>query len=269
MRSDSKPRRRRPVEEMTSAFILPDITLQGLPSSGEAQPVLSAAAQHVLDGIAQHDGRNCTVCSRVIPFNKQKQGHDDTKSNTTIKVPALVPVSERMPEPTPYEEEPTMRPSQPPAKALAVVMKALQDELAHLKMELARYQAAYNKHDPSLSKRMRKSVYKKIEALLKTIDVKADQIYALYDVLEGQKADGPEMCDKELELTLNSIGVDLDNLGRESGLEQPHASRGAGVAESVRSDESDEEDLPWEGLENTAETSKSGQAQTRRRSLGY
>ncbi|KAI9715463.1 MAG: hypothetical protein M1812_005939 [Candelaria pacifica] len=270
VRENSKLRRRRPVEEMTSAFILPDITIQGLPTGDGAQPVLSATAQHVLDGIAQHDGRNCTVCSRVIMLEEEKQGRNDTKPRTTIKVPVLVPVSERMPESTSYEEEPTMRPSQPPAEALAIVMKALQDELAHLKMELARHQTAYNKHDPSLSKRKRKSVYNKIEALLKAIDVKADQIYALYDVLEGQKADGHELGDRELELTLNSIGVDLGKLGRDGGHDVLKASRGSEAADSdsVGSDESDEEDLPWEGIENTAETSKSGQPNARRRSLG-
>ncbi|KAI9784488.1 MAG: hypothetical protein M1835_003569 [Candelina submexicana] len=267
----SKLRRRHLVEEMTSAFILPDITLQGLATSTGAQPALSAAAQHVLDGIAQHDGRNCTVCSRVIPFEEEQHEHDDTKRKMTVKIPALVPVSERMPEPNPYEEEPTMRPSQPPAEALAIVMKALQDELAHLKMELARYQAAYNKHDPSLSKRRRKSVYTKIEELLKAIDVKADQIYALYDVVEGQKTEGHEMGDKELELTLNSIGVDLGKLHRDSKDNALKASRESEAvnAESMGSDESDEEDLPWEGIENTAETSKSGRPNARRKSLGF
>jgi hypothetical protein len=114
---------------MTSAFIVPDITIRGLPTETEAEPILSAAAQHVLDGLTQHDGQNCTVCRRIASHD-----HGKEKAKESLKVPRPIPVSERMPQAGEWNEEPTVRPAQPPAIALALVMKGLEDELSHLKM---------------------------------------------------------------------------------------------------------------------------------------
>ena len=123
---------------MTSAFILPDITLHKPLRGVEAAPKLSAAAQQVLDGLAQHDGQNCTVCKRVIEHGSYHHHNEAVKE--TVIIPKPIPVSERMPEAMPYEEEPTIRPSQPPGLALATVMKGLQDELDHLKLQCSQYQ---------------------------------------------------------------------------------------------------------------------------------
>ncbi|RAL16014.1 uncharacterized protein BO97DRAFT_431754 [Aspergillus homomorphus CBS 101889] len=233
-------RRRRVAEEMTSAFILPDITLNPA-SLVDNLAKLPEPAQRALDSATQHNSKNCTVCKRVMP--------GDTCDHTleTVKVPKPVPVSERMPEPSVLNEEPTMRPAQSPEVALATVLKALEDELAHLKMQLVAYQGAYNKLDASLSKRQRKSLGEKIEKLLKDIDMKADQIYALYDVLEGQKQDGREMTEQEMEVTLQSIGIDT-GAGRTGDV----------TATSVKSshkapepDFDDDDELPWEGFEST------------------
>ena len=188
---------------MTSAFILPDITMR---NPSEATMKLSNEAQNVFDRLASHEGENCTICKHVIDRNTPHEHGNGRK----IAIPKPVPVSERMPSPGPDDEDVTMRPSQPPPIALATVMKSLEDELEHLKIELDRYQALYNKHDPSLSKRKRKMVYDKIEKVLKTIDAKADQIYALYDVLEGQKETGKEMTEGEVEMTLQSVGIDVE-----------------------------------------------------------
>ena len=290
------------MENMTSAFIVPDITIR---NPGEATIKLSAAAREVLDRLANHNGQNCTICKRVID-------HDSPHSHTEkVTVPKPIPVSQRMPSPGPYEEEPTMRPSQPPSLALAKVMKDLEDELAHLKMQLAQHQALYNKHDPSLSKRKRKAVLASIEKLLQTIDVKADQIYALYDVLEGQRANGQEMTEREVEVTLHNVGIDVGGLGlrggggndldsegesqgfnengeeeeegeemqREEEYSRPRSRQGAAEVVSKQAPANkkkqkhvwdlstdDEEDLPWEGCESTAEvTGRSGAAAARRR----
>lgn len=254
MFSTTRRRRRNAAEEMTSAFILPDITLGNV----KEQPTLSESAQRVLDKVAQHDGSNCLVCKRVITEGTA-HNHGEQGGKESIKITKPIPVSERMPAITPYNEEPTLRPSQPPALALATVMKGLEDELAHLKMELASYQAAYNKHDVSLSKRRRKSIYAKIERLLREIDTKADQIYALYDVLEGQKNDGHGITEQEVELTLQSIGIDLPGLqGNAAGTTRKGkpAEKHGGVEGS---DESEDEELPWEGIETTGEvTGRSG-----------
>ena len=139
-----------------------------------------------------------------------------------------------------------MRPAQSPELALATVLKALEDELAHLKMQLVAYQGSYNKLDASLSKRKRKSLGEKIEKLLKDIDMKADQIYALYDVLEGQKQNGREMTEQEMEVTLQSIGIDTAGRTADVTATTDKSSR-------KEPDSEDDDELPWEGFESTLE----------------
>lgn len=248
------PRRRRhAVEDMTSAFILPDITLHHADAIAENPSRLPESAQRALDSATQHNGKNCTVCKRSVP------GATCDHTGQSVKIPKPVPVSERMPEPSPYNEDPTLRPAQPPAVALATVLKALEDELSHLKMQLVTYQGAYNKLDASLSKRQRKSLGTKIEKILKDIDMKADQIYALYDVLEGQKQTGHEMSEQEMEMTLQSIGIDAE-ANRTTDLTTT-TDKSAQKNEGAEYDEDDEE-LPWEGIESTMDmTGRSGGSQ--------
>ena len=133
-----------------------------------------------------------------------------TKKTKVVRKP--VAVSDRMPVPGPYEEEPTMRPSQHPGIALATVLGALEAELAELKRSAKKYQQLYDDHDAALSKRSRKNVFEKLQRLNQTIDTKADHIYSLYDVLEGQKQCGQEMSQDEIEVTLQSIGIDPEDI---------------------------------------------------------
>jgi hypothetical protein len=245
------------MEDLTSAFILPDFTMHIPAAAADPTAKLAAETQEAFDSLSKHDGQNCTVCKRVIEHGSNHAHGRAGKA--TINIPKPVPVSERMPEAAPYEEEPTIRPSQSPAVALATVLKGLEDELAHLKMRHSQYQALYNQHDPSLSKRNRKSLFLKINDLLKTIDVKADQIYSLYDVVEGQKAAGYEMNEEEFELTIQSIGIDLTNGGlkgrksteteerRQQRREMKH------IWENQSGNENPDE-LPWEGFGSTIES---------------
>lgn len=243
----SRPRRQSGVGEMTSAFILPDITLHGAAAMVEEKVKLSPSAQRALDEVSQHDRNNCGVCKNAAKCSCNPEKSNDRHS---VNVPKPVPVSDRMPKPTAYNEEPTMRPSQPPALALASVLKALEDELSHLKMQLALFQTAYNKHDASLSKRQRKSLHRKIERVMRDAETKSDQIYALYDVLEGQKQNGEDMTEEQVEVTLQSIGIP-------TGVEEPENTRQSGTKGKLNlgddESESDDEDLPWEGIESTTE----------------
>jgi hypothetical protein len=234
------PRKKhRNVPDMTSAFILPDITLHHVDMAASDPSRLPQETQKALDNIGQHNGPNCTVC--------KGRSNDGTCSHESVNVPKPVPVSERMPKPSVYNEEPTMRPSQSPALALATVLKGLEDELSHLKMQLATYQSAYNKLDASLGKRPRKALQEKIDKLFRDIDMKADQIYALYDVVEGQKQDGHEMTEQEMEMTLESIGLDVSATHADVTATTDKSSRHGQI------DLDDEEDLPWEGIESTGE----------------
>ena len=238
--------RRTDMDDMTSEFIIPDIA-STIYNRVTEYPVLSTNARHILDGLCKHDGKNCTVCSRVVSFDAKSE------LKSKVHVPKPIPVSDRMPVPAPYEEEPTTRPAVQPGLALAIVIKGLKDEVAHLKAELSRVQAAYNKHDSSLGMRQRKALKKHLDELLKAIDVKSDQIYALYDVLEGQKLSGQQMSEEDIEVTLLSIGIDPNEFAKTSKKDankktQEQNDNGAGNDDE---DDDSELDLPWEGIDDT------------------
>ncbi|KAF2136463.1 uncharacterized protein K452DRAFT_313159 [Aplosporella prunicola CBS 121167] len=239
-------RRRRPSGpgEMTSAFILPDITMQAKTPLTPEEP---------------HESTNCTVCRKTSCTEEH---------SVPIDIPEPVPVSERMPD----DVDATMRPSQPAPLALATVIKELQDELAHLNLQKAAYDSLLRGHDASLSKRKRKAIEGKIADLLEAISTKSDQIYALYDVVEGQKAAGQlhedndnneDMGEKEIEETLMSVGIDPEEM-REKTQHKPVPAAGRnnnngkskGPAKKVviedgghSADESEE--LPWEGISDS------------------
>lgn len=237
---NTQRKKRRNVEDMTSAFILPDITLNRADLAASNPTKLPEATRRALDGIAQHDAKNCMMCKNVQPS-------DGSCNHEPVKIPKPVPVSQRMPKPSLYNEEPTIRPSQPPIVALASVLKTLEDELSHLKMQLLSYQGAHNKLDASLGKRQRKLLTEKLETIMKDIDMKSDQIYALYDALEGQKQVGRDMTEQEMEMTLESIGIDVPADPEVTGTTDK--SRGP----THFDEEEDEDDFPWEGIESTAE----------------
>ncbi|KAK4999767.1 hypothetical protein LTR66_001262 [Elasticomyces elasticus] len=230
--SNSSRRRRRAQnakeEGMTSAFILPDITLHAR----------SVAAEQSVEVSGKHDQHNCTFC----PAPTQED----------IPIPIPVPVTDRNIDDT----FATIRPSQSPTLALATVLKQLEDEIAHLKMQLARYEKAYNAHDPALGKRKRLAMKAKIEELIREVERRSEQVYGLYDVVEGQKAaaevqkndenvakekeDGGKVDGgEEVEETLQSFEKDLDQLRSRS----ERIAGGLGGFDGAES----EEDLPFEG----------------------
>jgi hypothetical protein len=213
-------RRQTDGDDMTSAYLVADIDAakQG---NNKDRPVLSATARQVLDNLCEHHHNrgNCTICLRLASF--------DTKpaSKKTIQIQRPVPVTQRPTSPVPYEEEVTLRPSVSPGLALATVLKGLEDELAHLKLRHSEVQKTYMEHDSSLGRRERKALKSEIDNLLKKIDTKSDQIYALYDVLEGQAEAGQEMTQEMVDITLTRMSLhDLDI---------------------------EEEELPWEGIEES------------------
>ena len=156
---------------------IPDISL--IASKDKEHPRLSSDARRVLDGLCKHDCKNCTVCIRVASF-------DAKPTKESIQIPKPIKVSERMPTPGSYEDEPTLRPAMEPGMALATVIKGVQDEVTHLKLELAEAQAKYAAHDASLGMRHRRELKRSIDNLMEQVETKSDHLYQLYDVLEGQ-----------------------------------------------------------------------------------
>ncbi|KAK5108418.1 hypothetical protein LTR62_008305 [Meristemomyces frigidus] len=162
----SRRRHRRSASEegMTSAFIVPDITFHGsgpLPTTTE----LSKTCIH-------HNAASCTVCD---------------PGNADITIPVPVPVTDREVPEDPDVTSATIRPSQPPPVALAKVIKNLEDEITHLKLQLHTQQERYNKHNPALSQRQRLITHSRMQRLTAEIELRSVQVYNLYDVLEGQK----------------------------------------------------------------------------------
>ncbi len=271
MRRRSEPsmpttRRRSRSLGKTSPYILPDITMQISGIACQPRPELSRARAEFTND-KEHEINKCTVCKAII---ERGIDHEHETAKESIKIPKPVPVSERMPEAAQYEDEPTIRPSQPPALALATVLKGLSDEHSHLIMQYSHYKSLYVGHDPSIMRTKRKDLWEKMRTLLNAMEAKADQIYALYDVLEGQKEDGGiDLDDKEVEETLQSVGIDLVELGLRGG-EAPAREQKPRPAQrqhwDLESNENSTQNLPWEGIESTVETFKSGQTGTRRRS---
>ncbi|OCK84625.1 hypothetical protein K432DRAFT_288476 [Lepidopterella palustris CBS 459.81] len=243
--SQSSRRRRSAPVEMTSAFILPDITIHTRKQATSTLPRTQ---------LPTHDNKNCTVCRRNA---------DGTQTNE-LNISRPVPVSSRMPD----DMDATMRPAQSPKTALALVLKELEDELAHLHLELAAHDALLRMHDPSLGRRKRKAVQAAIEDLLKAIDVKSDQIYNLYDVLEGQKTE--DMTEQEVEDTIRSIRVETVQAAKGKGKKVIIDDHESDTSADSGSDESHgEEELPWEGIEDTESLHAFGRMSERRRSSVY
>ncbi|PNS21738.1 hypothetical protein CAC42_1592 [Sphaceloma murrayae] len=164
--ASKRPTRSRSFEEMTSAFILPDITLKD-----------------VGKGI-RHDGKNCLACpgketTKTVPMPKPVSDRDDVDATNM-----------------------TVRPAEEPRQALARVLKGLQDEVVHLKLELEHKQKEYGRHDPAVGRRRRTEIKERMEELIKEVEKRSEMVYRLYDVLEGQK--------EGIEDTLRSLGLDVE-----------------------------------------------------------
>lgn len=241
----NKPQRNRAVNDrpqhtdVTSAFILPDITIHGQQRSlNEAQQSGEAV---------NHEKNGCSVCKRIVQ-GQCDHGDDDTAP----RAQKPIPLATRMAESSIMNEDHTLRPSQPPSFALGSVLQGLEDELSHLKMQLAASQSSYNQQDAALGKRQRKSAFQKVQLLMRAIEEKSDQIYALYDVIEGQNQKGNGMTEEEVEVTLNTLGIG-NNGEPQTDVTQRTSNNGESVNKRHRGSHGSEYELPWEGFESTNE----------------
>ncbi len=117
---------------MTSAFFVPDITLQDEDKRGateQAGPSLSKDARHVLDRVCKHHSHSCTVCSKIsstekrISSSKVRITVEDTRTKTGKSAE--------------WQEEPTSRPSMPPGNALLIAIKVAREDLEELRKRAA------------------------------------------------------------------------------------------------------------------------------------
>ncbi|KAF1911423.1 hypothetical protein BDU57DRAFT_560518 [Ampelomyces quisqualis] len=235
MLSNTSRRRRSAPTEMTSAFIVPDIKLEN-----RKQTTTTIRFSHNATS-KDHDNANCTVCRR----------EGLTASTEDFRVPKLVPVSSRMPN----DVDATLRPARSPKEALALVVKELKDERAHLHMELAVMRAMLESHDVSLGKRKRGEINASIQDILRRLEIKDTQIYNLYDVLEGQQTD--DLTELDVENITEQIRAEEDKTQSEPERktkkvtirsfvdEDDSVEMGRGVSVNM---DGETEELPWEGF---------------------
>ncbi|OQO13398.1 hypothetical protein B0A48_01626 [Cryoendolithus antarcticus] len=183
------PRSRIPLNDQTSAFLVPDITLR---------EATLAAPPHTT--IPPHAPETCTVCPGSVP-----------------KLANPIPVSTREGLP----DDATLRPAWEPATSLSHVLKALTDELAHLHLTLGAKQAELRAHDPALGRRRRLALEAEVSKIQDQIAKQGEVIYRLYDVVEGFKghfatAEDDDLT-REVEETLQSLGIDLAELSGRVG----------------------------------------------------
>lgn len=243
MLSNTSRRRRSAPTEMTSAFIVPDIKID---ASKQTTTRIELSQQIT----SMHHDSNCTVCRR----------EKENASDDPLRVPKLIPVSSR----TADDVDATLRPARSPKEALALVVKELRDERAHLHIELAIVRAMFEAHDPSKGARKHDDMLQGIQELVDKIAAKDKQIYNLYDVLEEQQDhDLTEQDVEEHAERIRAENAELEKKTREKkvtiqsfvGSEDQHSAR--------FSADGDEEELPWEGFEDTEERNFTGDASAR------
>lgn len=193
-------------QNMTSAYILEDL-----------RPVLSNQARQVLQNICEHNCKNCKICVRVATFHDKPLSK---RAKQTVRVARPVPISKRAPENENYEDDNTMRPSRAPGIALATVIHGLEEEVAHLKIQHTKTVQVFHELDRSVKRAQRIDLVDQLKALQTMIDLKADQIYNLYDVLEGQVATGMTMDESGVDITVISEKIDDEELPWEQILDE-------------------------------------------------
>ncbi|KAL8773194.1 MAG: hypothetical protein Q9209_001870 [Squamulea sp. 1 TL-2023] len=227
----TKIRRRNSLADRTSSIIIDDITLSRPPTTVGQDANLAAAATAAtslppLELLPLEAIQNETQQSE-LRNTQTKPVQETTKPGKQLTV------SDEELDITIYDEEPTERPSQPPAAALAAVLESVHAERALQQTQLAKYQANYNRHDTALNRRQRKQLHAKIVALTESIDRKADQIYNLHDLVADQERKGQSVTQAQVDSTLQSLGLELPWAGIASSSTTTSQRRGTSSSRSL------------------------------------
>ena len=148
----------------------------------------------MFDDLTGHEteaGKVCGACDGVAtradeqaPAGERRAAETATDVSATRRQDGPVPAaSKRAQSTTSFHEDPTARPSQAPLKALQTVIASLEAEREAFGRQLEAAQALHNASDASKGRRKRKRRVAEIEKLLALVESKADQVYALHDVL--------------------------------------------------------------------------------------
>ncbi|KAH8144427.1 uncharacterized protein LAJ45_11595 [Morchella importuna] len=169
------------------------IPLDAPETPAEDVTILPERVQKVVNRLAAHDPDQCTVCHRENKLRTKEEEQRnanplaDIDNSMAIPAPVLELASKKkaaIKAHDGYEEEPTPRPSQAPRRQLSKVVRQLQDEFSHLKLNYQEKADEFMNLDPTIGKKRRKMLTNEMNELVADMDYKCDQIYALYDVNE-------------------------------------------------------------------------------------
>ncbi|KAK2073749.1 hypothetical protein P8C59_008000 [Phyllachora maydis] len=223
---------------MTSAFILPDITLRSAQRTGKTThghvqhpgpSSLSQDARRVLDEVSDHNCCNCVICTRILangggvisssstsahPAKLVLTVEEARRGKKTVRIEKPVPVSDQTPATAGEGDvdmgDMTIRPKQSPGEALAALIKETRDELSHLEMRIRQLHEAYFGGDKAKNDRHHKALMADLLQQQREAEVKRCQLYKLHDVLEGQKAAG-QMMVEDVDLTvLSNLNLNIE-----------------------------------------------------------
>ncbi|EMR09349.1 hypothetical protein PNEG_02303 [Pneumocystis murina B123] len=152
-----------------------------------SKPYVDVNAQKIIEELDCHNPVSCSVCTR-----RRQKGILSEKNKDRLSFSAKTKQLDNI-----FEEENTIRPSMSPKSALSMVITQLEDEFKHLKLRYQEFIQSYEKVDPSIGKRKRKALAGKLKNIIEELEAKADQIYALYDVVEMAK-EGDDILKKVL-----------------------------------------------------------------------
>lgn len=180
---DVKPKKDPSHRQTTSppaAVIENDDSLYAVSEPSSLKISKPPAAAAPADPAASSEKNKATTADtiEISPFLNRLHNNDGNNNNNNNNNQKTSPF---------FIEEPTMRPCQAPADALAYVVHGLEGELAILKEKLSELVKVYNDHNAALQKRVRKSLALRIENLLAETERKSDYLYSLHDVIVGGK----------------------------------------------------------------------------------
>lgn len=110
-----------------------------------------------------------------------------------------------------WEEEATPRPFMQTEEAVKLIVAKMGSEFSSLKEAYADLIDAYNGANPSKERTRRHEIALELKSLVDEMESKADQIYAMYDVLAATNLAGPEDVD------FNKNNNDASNEGENNG----------------------------------------------------
>lgn len=195
-------------DETSSSITDPGIALPTKGDPGVALPTKGGKTREWI----QADQKTKSKRSSAKTHDSEKTLRNGTSAPTTGKVPRLVDrVYESIPQacdvcnPTTagsgyirdafgnqkkspeWDEESTLRPSTSPEDSVKLVLEKMSSELSALKDQYNGLMSDYNEHNPANHRTKRREVAAGLKELVDEMESKADQIYAMYDVIAATK----------------------------------------------------------------------------------